>query len=164
MREEDPVGQLISVRLEALKLIKDWSAGLIVVQSGAIAVVGAFLQTVPSGWRLGLVIILLLSLITSIYIGAVAVIGTIPYIAQTLPEKPECDIYACAGGLEKAYVGKGLTNRNLGQLCLLQARLFTLSLVLFAIFAVSREHPKPEPNHVVVDQPVKVQTSDSAAK
>ncbi len=162
--QEDPTGQHISVRMEALKLIKDWSAGLIVVQSGAIAVVGAFLQTVPSGWRLVLVVILLLSLIASIYIGAVAVIGTIPSIAQTLPEKPDCDIYACVGKLQRSYFGARWANRKLGDLCMLQARLFTLSLILFAIFAVSRERAEPGPNHVVIDTPVRVQTSDGSAK
>jgi hypothetical protein len=159
---QDTVNQNITTRLEALKLIKDWSAGLIVVQSTAIAVVGAFLQTVPSGWRLWLVIALLLSLIISIYIGAVAVIGTIPYITQRLPENPDCDIYTHAGGLKTTH--KGLATLSLGQLCLWQARLFTISLVLFAIFAVSRERSTPEPSHVILDRPIQVETMDSSAR
>lgn len=161
-QEEGQSGQIISARLEALKLVKDWSAGLIVVESTAIAVVGAFLQTVPSGWRLWLVIALLLSLISSIYIGAVAVMGTIPYIAQGLHETPERNIYDYAGGIKRDYLG--LANFRLGRLCLLQANLFTLSLILFAIFAVSRERTALEANRVIIEQPVKVEISGSQAR
>jgi hypothetical protein len=125
----------IAVRVEALKLVKDWSAGLIVVQSGAIAVIGALLKTVPTGGLLILVILLFTSLIASIYIGAVAVNGTIPYIVQILPTQKNCDIYAQKGGLKSK---SGLTHFTLGKLCLLQARIFIVSLILFAVFAIWR--------------------------
>jgi hypothetical protein len=154
--------QQISARLEALKLVKEWSAGLIVVQSGAIAVIGAFLQTVPSGWRLGLVIALLALLIFSIFIGAVAVLGTLPYIVQNLPNHPEQDIYDWRGGIEKSLLP--FAKLRLGSLCLWQSRLFIMSMILFAIFAVSREHSAPEATHFVIDQPVKVQTLDTPQK
>src|SRR5947209_5146856 len=121
----DHSNQQLTARLEALKLVKEWSTGLIVVQSGAIAVIGAFLQNVPTGWRLILVIALLASLIASIYIGAVALLGTIPYIAQNIPKHPEQDIYYWEGGLEKTRFSLG--NLRLGSMCLWQSRLFTLS-------------------------------------
>jgi hypothetical protein len=89
----------ITARLEALKLVKEWSSGLVVVQSGAIAVIGAVFKTVPTGWSLALVIVLLVTLISSIYVGAVAVAGTVPYIVQSLPTNPDGDIYEQTGGM-----------------------------------------------------------------
>jgi len=115
----------ISARLEALKLVKDWSSGLVVVQSGAVAVIGALLKSVPSGWSFWLVIALLASLILSIWMGAVSVAGTIPYIVQKLPGDPDLDIYAQQGGMG---------GPKLGTQCLCQSGLFILSLILFGVF------------------------------
>lgn len=152
------MNQDIQVRLEALKLIKDWSAGLIVVQSGAIAVVGALLKAVPTGWPLALVIVLLFSLIASIYMGAVSVIGTVPYIAQNLTKDPQCDIYAQSGGIAKGPLG----TLTLGRLCLLQTHLFVVSLLLFGIFAVFRQPTGPD--RVAIEQPIRVLTSDDSTR
>jgi len=119
------------VRLEALKLVKDWSTGLLFVQSAAIGVVGALCEKhSPHGWLLGLTVALFASLVSSIYLGAVCVVGTLPAIAQRLPENPGCDIYAERGGLRRGF------RPTLGKYCLWQAQLFILSLILFAVFAI----------------------------
>lgn len=152
------MNQDIQVRLEALKLIKDWSAGLIVVQSGAIAVVGALLKAVPTGLNLALVLALLLLLIASIYMGAVSVIGTVPYIVQNLPKDPQCDIYAQSGGIAKGPLG----TLTLGRLCLLQAHLFVGSLLLFGLFAVFGQPTGPD--RVAIEQPTRVQTAHDSTR
>jgi hypothetical protein len=121
--------------LEALKLVKDFSNGLVVVQSAALGVIGSLLKQPPSGWHLILTFLLLLSIIYSIWVGAVWISGTIPYIVQNLPSKLDFklsmdevfDIYKEKGG-----VG-GL---DLGAQCQLQSKLFILSLGLFALFVV----------------------------
>lgn len=124
----------IEIRIEALKLIKEWSSGLLFVQSAAIGVVGTMLTVAPIGWSLAVAIALFAALIFSIYIGAVCVVGTIPYIVQNLSTNPTCDIYSQRGGLKE----KWWRIRNLGEFCLLQAHLFVVSLVLFAVFAIFR--------------------------
>lgn len=119
--------------LEALKLVKDFSNGLVVVQSAAIGVIGTLLKQPPSGWHLIVTISLLLSIIYSIWVGAVWISGTIPYIVQNLPSKlvskqsknEVFDIYSERGG-----VG----GPALGTQCQLQSNLFILSLALFALF------------------------------
>jgi hypothetical protein len=126
----------INSRIEALKLIKEWSAGMIVVQSGAIAVVGAMLGTVPTWFALALVIYLLLVLVASIYVGAVAVVGTIPFITQSIPDDPTCDVYSRRGGLKNYRVE--LAALSLGDQCILQSNLFVLSLIIFSLFVVCR--------------------------
>ena len=126
----------VEVRLETLKLIKDWSTALLVVQSAAIGVVGSLIEKrPPSGIQFWIVIALFLTLILSIYLGAVCVIGTIPYIAQNLPKRPECNIYEERGGLASR---RGRPRATLGAFCIWQANLFLLSLILFALFAVWR--------------------------
>src|ERR1044071_7997472 len=122
----------ITVRVEALKLVKDWSAALIVIQSGLIAVVGGLLKTpVPENvvWLTG---VLLALLIVSIYIGSVMVSGTVPYIVQMLADQPRCDIYAQTGGNAKGRLAK----ISLGRVCLFQGPFFVASLVLFAWFVL----------------------------
>ena len=136
----------ITVRIEALKLVKEWSIGLIVVQSGAVAVIGTLLNQPPTGWFLVLVIALFISLIASIWFGAVSVVGTIPFIVQKLPENPKCDIYEHKGGIGKF---------TLGQQCSYQERLFIISLLLFAVTVTLRPSSKSEA--VVLQQPVQVQ-------
>lgn len=131
--------EAIEAKLEALKLIKDWSTALLVVQSAAIGVVGTLVEKhPPSGSGLWLVIALFASLILSIYIGGVCVNGTIPYIAQNLPNNPTCDIYTERGGLRSR---RGQLRATLGSFCMWQARLFVISLILFAVFVVSRTSP-----------------------
>ncbi|WP_254956268.1 MULTISPECIES: transposase, partial [unclassified Cyanobium] len=71
--------------LEALKLVRDWSSGLILVESAAIGVVGTLLRQSPTGWYGLLTALLLVSLVGSIWVGAVWVVGTIPSIAEKLP-------------------------------------------------------------------------------
>jgi hypothetical protein len=73
-------------------------------------------------------------LVAAVYVGAVAVAGTLPYIVQNLVRNPTSDIYSLHGGIPKGLIAK----LNLGQLCLLQARLFALSILLFAAFALAR--------------------------
>lgn len=133
------VAQLVSVRTDALKLVKEWSAALIVVQSGIIAVVGALIKTPPTGKLLWLIIVLFVTLIGAIYVGAVAVLGTVPYIVQGLPDRPNCDIYSQTGGIKRGRIAR----LPLGRLCLLQARLFVLTLVLFALFVMLRPPSSP---------------------
>ncbi len=85
-------------QLEDLKLVKEWSTGLIFVQSAAIAVVGGLLQNKPPNIiSLLIAIILFVFLIVSILMGAVSVVGTIPYIVQNLPNDIEEDIYQKKG-------------------------------------------------------------------
>jgi hypothetical protein len=124
--------------LEALKLIKDWSSGLVVVQSAAIGVIGSLLKQPPSGLFLLLTACLLFSLIFSIWVGAVWVNGTIPYIVQQLPallsRDPDLDIYQQTGGeTDRKGNTRGL---KLGEQCSLQSRFFVFSLVLLAVFII----------------------------
>ena len=130
----------VEVKLEALKLIKDWSSGLLVVESAAIGVVGSLLaNTHPSGAILALVVALFISLTFSIYIGAVCAIGMIPAIAQkltqTVAEDPDYDNYKQSGDLPTKWPW---LPKTLGSACFLQSRLFVLSLILFAVFTVFR--------------------------
>lgn len=128
--------EIVEVRMEALKLVKDWSTALLVVQSAAIGVVGSLIEKhPPDGWPLAIVVVMFFTLILSIYLGAVCVIGTIPYIAQNLPDKGKCDIYEERGGLKDR---KGRQNPKLGTFCIWQSRLFLASLVLFALFTILR--------------------------
>lgn len=83
----------IAARLEALKLVKEWSSGLVVIQTAAIGVVGGLFKSVPIGPALYLLIALLASLTLSVCTGAVSVMGTIPYIVENLPGDPDKDIY-----------------------------------------------------------------------
>src|SRR2546423_1956195 len=130
------MNKAVEARLEALRLIKDWSVALLVVQSGAIGVVGTLIEKhPPTGILFWIVICLFASLIASIYIGAICVIGTIPYIAQNLPTNPDCDIYKQRGGLASR---RGRPRATLGAFCIWQANLFLFSLILFAAFAVLR--------------------------
>lgn len=133
---ENPDSIDIFYKLEALKLIKEWSKGLIVVQSAAIVVVGGLLQSKPPT-LVSLIIAGILSffLIASIYMGAVSIIGTIPYIVQNLPQQPRGDIYAERGGL-KLKRWRFLKERNLGNQCMFQANFFSISLVLFVVFMI----------------------------
>ena len=135
----------IFYKLEALKLIKEWSKGLIVIQSAAIVVVGSLLQNKPPTLiPLLIVIALFFFLIASIYMGAVSIIGTIPYIVQNLPQQhiiqnlpqqPELDIYERKGGLKLKH-WLFLEEKNLGKQCMFQANFFSISLVLFAVFMI----------------------------
>ncbi|MFH1303548.1 MAG: hypothetical protein ABIK07_21040, partial [Planctomycetota bacterium] len=135
----------VLVRIEALKLVREWSTGLIVIQSSAIAIVGALLNETPAGWYLFLVAALLVSLVISIWFGAVSVVGTIPYITQNLPENPASDIYSQRGGIGKL---------TLGQQCMLQGYLFVFSLALFSLTLVMRPHSEPKPT--MLKQPVDI--------
>lgn len=121
----------VEVRMEALKLVKEFSVALIVLQTAAIGVAGSLLEKhPPAGWSLGLTAAMFAAFLVSIYIGAVCVIGTIPAIAQKLPASPGRDIYSMTGGLG------GESRWTLGRFCLWQAHLFMLSLVLFILFVL----------------------------
>jgi hypothetical protein len=124
----------IGVRIDALKLVKDYSAAIVIVQSGLIAVIGSLLKAPAPAWFTWLTIMLLATLICSIYVGAVTIAGTVPYIVQTLADNPACSIYDQAGGIARGW----LATRPLGTLCLLQAHLFVAGLLLFAWFALAR--------------------------
>jgi hypothetical protein len=127
-----------SNHLEALKLVKDWSSGLVVVQSAAIGVVGSLLKQPPSDClHLIITMVLLGTLIFSIWLGAVGVSGTVPYIAQNLSslqakanaQNKDLDIYAQKGGIA--------SDPDLGMQCRLQSYSFIFSLFLFAVFILS---------------------------
>jgi hypothetical protein len=125
--------------LEALKLVKEWSQGLVLVQSAAIGVIGALLKQPPSGWHLLVTLLLLACLVFSIWVGAVGVSGTVPSIAQRLPtllaRDPHLDIYAQKGGLTGA--ANKVLGKSLGDQCIQQSNSFILSLVLFSLFILS---------------------------
>ena len=96
------IARRINARLEALKHIRDYSAFLVFIQSGFVAVIGSLLKTSTASVSTIYLGILLTVLIVSIYFGAVVVAGTIPYIVQYIadadkpdfkkPEKPDCNI------------------------------------------------------------------------
>jgi len=125
-----------STHMEALKLVREWSSGLVLVQSGALAVMGALLKQRPEGWHLLITILLIITLVFSIWVGAVWVSGTIPSIAQRLPHllanNPGLDIYSESGGLLRRRLF--YSNSRLGDECQLQSVSFMLSLLLFALF------------------------------
>lgn len=123
------IARQINVRLEALKQIRDYSASLVVIQSGFVAVIGVLLKTSSTSGSIYLGILFAV-LIVSIYFGAVVVAGTVPYIVQRIADNPGCDIYKETGGIPKGKLAK----QPLGKLCLLQAHLFIGVLVLFAVF------------------------------
>ena len=121
----------VEVRLEALKLIKEFAVALIVLQTAVIGVAASLLEKhPPEGWRLAFTAAMFAAFLVAIYIGAVCVIGTIPAIAQKLPAAAGRDIYGMTGGLS----GEG--RWTLGRFCLWQAHLFMLSLVLFVLFVL----------------------------
>ncbi len=67
--------------------------------------------------------------------GAVSVVGTIPYIVQNLPNDPQEDIYKKKGGLKyKKFLF--IKEKNLGDQCTLQANLFIISLIFLVIFMI----------------------------
>lgn len=121
----------VEVRLEALKLVKEFAVVLIVLQTAAIGVAGKLLENhAPEGWRLALTAAMFAAFLAAIYIGAICVIGTIPAIAQKLPAAADRDIYGMTGSLD----GEG--RWTLGRFCLWQAHLFMLSLGLFVVFVL----------------------------
>ncbi len=127
------IARQINVRLEALKHIRDYSASLVAIQSGFIGAIGLLLKSSsPSLSGTCYLIVLFAALIFSIYVGAVAVVGTVPCIVQKIANQPDCDIYEQAGGIPKGR----LATQKLGKLCLLQAHLFVGVLVLFAIYVL----------------------------
>lgn len=128
------IARQINVRLEALKHIRDYSAFLVFIQSGFVAVIGSLLKTLTASGSIYLSILFAV-LIVSIYFGAVVVAGTIPHIVQNIADKPDCNIniYDQTGGIPKGWLAK----QPLGKLCLWQAYLFVGVLVLFAIFVLS---------------------------
>lgn len=72
-------------QFEAFKLLKEWSTALVVVQSGAIAVLGGMLKETNQGDHFPWLAVSLAGFLCSILISA-NVIGAIPYIVQRLPE------------------------------------------------------------------------------
>lgn len=74
-----------SPQLEAFKLLKEWSTALVVVQSGAIAVIGALLKESNTVIELPYFGLSLICFVGSILVSA-HVVGTIPYNVQRLPE------------------------------------------------------------------------------
>ena len=129
------IARQINVRLEALKQITDYGSSLVVIQSGFIAVIGVLLKTSSTSGSIYLGILFAV-LIVSIYVGAVAVAGTVPHIVQKIADYPHCDIYEQTGGIPKGW----LATQTLGELCLLQAYLFVGVLALFAIFVLFCSH------------------------
>lgn len=130
------IARKINVRLEALKQIRDYGASLVVIQSGFIAVIGLLLKTSSASGSIYLGILFAV-LIVSVYVGAVAVAGTVPHIVQNIANQPDCDIYEQTGGIPKGW----LATKPLGKLCLLQAHLFVGVLALFAVFVLFYSHP-----------------------
>lgn len=71
--------------LEALKLLKEWSSTLLVLQTGILAAIGGFIDKdkIKKGNRL---IITSMFFFSASILMALHVIGTIPWSAQKLPE------------------------------------------------------------------------------
>jgi hypothetical protein len=84
----------LDLAVESLKVLKDWSMALVVVQSGALAVLGGLLKggeiIIITPWLLASVFFFVASILV-----AANVIGAIPPIIQRLPEMLERynDIY-----------------------------------------------------------------------
>jgi hypothetical protein len=73
------------LHFEALKLLKEWSTALVVIQTGAMAVLGGLLKNGSVGEAKIWLAISLACFLASILVAA-NVIGAIPPIVQKLPE------------------------------------------------------------------------------
>lgn len=84
--------------LEAIKLLKEWSTALVVIQTGALAVLGGLVKdgnvTNPTSWLASSLGFFLASILVAAH-----VIGAIPLIVQHLPQLAERhgDIYTKCG-------------------------------------------------------------------
>ena len=122
-------------RLEALKLVKEWSNALVIVQSGAIAVIGALLPRLGSNTPILIVVaFLFITMISGIVVGVNFVMGTIPYIVQNVSSKKNWDIYEQCGGIRSDKFK--FSKENLGKYCLWQSNFFIASLILFAVLVM----------------------------
>ncbi|MCK9377557.1 MAG: hypothetical protein M0P73_15570 [Syntrophobacterales bacterium] len=78
-------------QFEAIKLLKEWSTALVVIQSGALAIIGNILKNGDTVNHLNWIFVSMVSFLASILV-AVNVIGAIPPIVQRLPKLVEsCD-------------------------------------------------------------------------
>ena len=115
--------------LEALKFLVQWSITLIVIQSGALSVLGALLKggrknSVNKRQTL-LLKICFIAFITSIFISA-HVISAMPPIAQELPE--------LVGHYDDIYRMQNVIGIPLGVLAILQHSFFIIGIVGFGLF------------------------------
>ncbi len=110
--------------LEALKLLKDWSSGLVLVQGGIMSVIGALLKgTEQKAAR----VTALLSFVASVLsiVAAANVLGSLPTIAENLGRTAGQSIYDQPANML-------LTVRTN---CTLEATFFIIGLIFFIAFA-----------------------------
>lgn len=114
---------------EALKLLKEWSTALVVVQSGAMAVIGSMVKDGNVGTAKPYLAMAIICFLFSILVAA-NVVGAIPKIAQNLPVLVERygDIYKMRNSF-----GIPLTC-----LALAEHLLFALGVISFAAFLCLR--------------------------
>jgi hypothetical protein len=110
--------------LEALSFLKDWSSGLVIVESGIISVTGAMLKGTRRGPARSAALVSFLAFIISI-VAAANVLGSLPGIAEDL------------GG----HVGQSIYDQPANLLftlrtnCTVEAVLFLAGLASFMVFA-----------------------------
>ena len=71
--------------LEAIKLLKEWNSTLVVIQIGAIAVIGGIYKGGAVCGSIKYIKTALIAFLTSILVSA-SLIGAIPFIVQNFPE------------------------------------------------------------------------------
>lgn len=78
-------------QFEAIKLLKEWSTALVVIQSGALAIIGNILKNGDNVDHFSWIFASMVSFLASILVAA-NVIGGIPPIVQRLPKLVDsCD-------------------------------------------------------------------------
>ena len=144
----DASDRLMKCRMEALKLIQEWSKGLIGIQTGAVAAVGFWLQREAGDFSHVAAVIALGFLIVSLFCSTCFLWTTIPTAIAQLPRKSDSahddNVYNYTGG------GTWPISRMMDW----QAGLFMCSVVCFTIAAVFATHEKQP---TVIDGRLEVQ-------
>ena len=118
--------------LEAIKFLKEWSTSLVVIQSGALAVIGHILTDGGLTTKRWIIVLSMISFLLSIATAA-HLIGAIPYLVQHFPKrlKAQADIYRMTN-----YFGIPLWC-----LALTQHVFFFVGIIAFSAFVMAQDGP-----------------------
>jgi hypothetical protein len=141
---QPPTDTEFQCRVEALKQIREWSSGLISIQTAGVAAIGLWLQREAGDWSFWWSVLALFTLLASILIGAVFLGSTIPYAIAHVPyrRRDESDIFHYIGGRGKYSIGTWVK---------LQSILFFVSLVAFVFSAATAVKKESVPIMVNAD-------------
>jgi len=121
-------------RIEGLKLLKDWSTGLVTIEGIAIGFIGTLLKSAPAANASWVAITSIVFFVLSI-ISASIILGVLPWLA--LPNTPD----ETARKIDKNRVYEAPTivfGSTVGFWCGCEGWLFVLGIIFFAIFVVNQ--------------------------